>query len=229
MNTDDFERLQRVANDASLTATATLGKKITVVSAQKLSRTLNTRFGEVYDTLNQQQTKLACKAGCSFCCNLRVSAFGHELIGLYYFITTQMPKELARGVRQRVLENAQRIASMTESEHFTTNIQCALLVDGKCSAYPVRPAACAGYHSLSLASCEHSYHHPTDLTEARPYSEELAMFYRAIDDGLENGLEVLGLDTARVELHTGLAALMADPSLIQKWSKGRQIIARSRD
>lgn len=104
-----------------------------------------------------------------------------------------------------------------------TNLACAFLVDGKCSAYEARLSPCSGYHSLDRVKCEASFNHGGNLPEGIPVLSALGYVATALDQGMEQGLTAASLDATRVELNTALAALIRNPALIQRWRSGRSL------
>lgn len=74
-----------------------------------------------------QGRRLACGPGCGTCCNQPVPLT--QLEGIV----------LVRYAQLRVVPSLKRPLPRAEGMH------CPLLVDGKCSAYPVRPLACRRY------------------------------------------------------------------------------------
>jgi hypothetical protein len=149
--------------------------------------------------------------------------FPHEAIALFRYLGSRMPKEQAQLVRQRVLENAAHIAALSREGRLATNLACAFLVDGKCSAYAARPSTCSGYHSLSREKCEASFENGGSLPEGIPILSALRYVAAALDDGTEQGLHAAKLDATRVELNTAVAALIRNPALIQRWRSGRPL------
>ena len=119
---------------------------------------------------------------------------------------------------------------MTVEQHRAANLPCAFLVDGRCAAYETRPLACARYHSLSRARCEHAFDHPEDLgtpRNARPALAELQAFGDAVADTTEAALEEAGLSASKGELHQLLRALLESQSLVERWSAGEDVAAIS--
>ena len=173
---------------------------------------------------------IACAPGCTFCCHQRVGVYAHEAIALLSHLRALPSRARAADIEARVLANARAIDGMTVEQHRVANLPCALLVDGRCSAYETRPLACARYHSLSRARCEHAFEHPEDTgtpRNARPALAELQTFGDALDDATEAALEEAGLSTTKGELHQLLRALLEDPSLVERWSAGEDIAAAS--
>lgn len=154
---------------------------------------------------------IACVAGCTFCCHQRVGVFPHEAAALHRYLRTRLSPSEATAIEQRILGNAARIDALSADEHRRANIACAFLQDGRCSAYAVRPQACAAYHSTSRPHCEYAYEHPDDMgtpKNARPALLELKLFSAALLDNTRAGLGAVGLPAAKGELHQLLRDLI---------------------
>jgi Fe-S-cluster containining protein len=154
---------------------------------------------------------IACAAGCTFCCHQRVSMFPFEALALYRYLRTQLSPAEAAAIEQQILENARRIDTLSADEHRRANIACAFLRAGRCSAYAVRPQACAAYHSMSRLHCEHAYEHPDDMgtpRNSRPVLLELQLHSAALLDTTRTAIEAAGFPAARGELHQLLRALI---------------------
>src|SRR5689334_10515066 len=202
---------------------ATLGASTDVDACVALTGSINTLIEQAIASFQADDSGIACRAGCNFCCHLRVMVFPHEAIALFRHLGSGMPKEQAQAVRKRVLENAAHIAALAREGRTATNVACAFLVDGKCSAYEARPSTCSGYHSLSREKCEASFNNGGDLPEGIPVLSALGYVATALDEGMEQGLNAAKLDATRVELNTAVAALIRNPALIQRWRSGRPL------
>jgi Fe-S-cluster containining protein len=159
--------------------------------------------------------KIACAAGCAFCCHQRVGVFAHEAAALLHELRERLRPAEAAEIERRILANARTVDGWTPEQHRSANLRCALLVEGRCAAYEVRPSACARYHSLSRARCEHSFEHPQDIgtpRNSRPALAALQELGSALESALEAALVDAGLSPAKGELHQTLRALLEDPS-----------------
>jgi hypothetical protein len=159
--------------------------------------------------------KIACVAGCTFCCHQRVGVFAHEVVALLEHLSTRLPRSEAEMIEGRILANAQTIDGWTPEQHRAANLRCALLVEGRCAAYEVRPSACARYHSLSRARCERAFEHPEDLgtpRNSRPALAELQELGAALDSSIEAALVDAARPAAKGELHQTLRALLEHPT-----------------
>lgn len=207
------ESLMKLAQSAAQATVACFSRKSGVEAALELSKAVNFQLGTAFVRFQERNVDIQCQAGCKFCCHLRVAAFPYEAAAIASYIDSELPQEQALELRKRVAEKAALISGMTVEQHFTTNIECAFLYEGKCSVYPVRPSSCAGYHSLSRERCEFAYNHPADLETVKPDSEELKQFHAAIDEGIKQALMALEFDAEKGELHTAMAkALNARPA-----------------
>jgi len=173
-------------------------------------------LGSELDARRADGAAVACAPGCAFCCHQRVGAYAHEAIALLRHLRTSLPRAGAAAIEARIIANARAIDGMTVEQHRAANLRCALLVDGRCAAYEVRPSACARYHSLSRARCEHAFAHPEDLgtpRNSRPALADVQAFGDAVAAATETALEEAGLSATKGELHQLLRALLEDPSL----------------
>jgi Fe-S-cluster containining protein len=220
---DDSGTAQRFAFGA---VRDTLGASSDVDSCVALASRIDALMNEALEFFEKDGAGIACRAGCNFCCHLRVMVYPHEAIALFRYLNSQIPKEQADGVRERLIENAARIGKLDREGGGSTRIACAFLVDGKCSAYEVRPAACSGYHSLSREKCEEGYNNPSGSRDGIPVLKALRYVAAAVDDGMDEALAEAGLGGARVELQTAVAALIRNPALIGRWRSGRELLKK---
>jgi Fe-S-cluster containining protein len=200
----------------------TLGRSTDVDSCVALASRIDVLMDQAIDFFQKNDAKIACRNGCSFCCHLRVTVYPHEAIALFRYLGSRIPKEQAGQVRRRLLENADRIASLERDGRPATGLPCAFLVDGKCSAYEARPAACSGYHSLSREQCEKAYNAPGAADGGIPVLEALGYVATAMHDGTDRALAEVRLSGTRRELQTAVTALIRNPGLIERWRSGRE-------
>jgi len=192
----------------------TLGRSTDVDACVALAARLDDLLGEAARHLQEGGAALACRAGCNFCCHLRVMVRPHEAIALFRHLQARIPAVTAGRIRERLREYA--------AAKPVPRRPCAFLVDGECAAYAVRPGACAAYHSLSRERCEESFQDPSrpSGTVALQALREVAL---ALESGVDAALQAEGLSDERLELHVAVAALLGNPSLIARWRSGRTL------
>ena len=203
---------------------STLKNATDVDSCTALVAKADRRFEATFDHLRKEGAPIACKPGCNFCCHLRVTVAPHEAIALFRYLRSQIPAAVAQQIEQRVLANAGQIAHMTEEQHWSKNLRCAFLVDGACSAYRARPMACALHHSLDVDACEVSYENPSDHSLGIRKLAVIEQTMAATQAGMSQALEEMGLSDEPMELHTAIAAVLRDQSLIERWRSGRALL-----
>ena len=217
----DPRAAERFIFDVTVT---TLKSGTDVDSCTALVAKADRSFEATFENLRNKGAPIACKSGCSFCCHLRVTVAPHEAIALFRYLRSEIPASLAQEIERRVLANAEQIAQMTQEQDLSTNLKCAFLVDGACSAYRVRPMACALHHSLDVDACEDLYENPADLSIGIRKLKVIEDTMAATHAGMTHALEGLGLSAAPMELHTAVAALLRDQSLIARWRSGRPLL-----
>jgi len=176
-----------------------------------LCRRLNGVVDAKIDALKEGGAQVACAPGCDYCCHLRVDVFAHEAVALLQHVRTRASTEEAAAVERKIRANAARIDGLTVEQHRSAGLACAFLRGGLCSAHDVRPSACATYHSLSRARCEHAFHHPADIgtpRNARPALLELQAFGAAQIEATSAARKAAGLKDEQLELHQALRALL---------------------
>jgi Fe-S-cluster containining protein len=207
---------------------STLKRGTDVDSCTALVAKADRKFEETFEHLRKKGAPIACKSGCSFCCHLRVTVTPPEAIALFRYLRSEIPDTLAQEIEQRVLANADQIAHMTQEQHLSTNVRCAFLVAGACSAYRARPMACALHHSLDVDACEHLYENPADVSVGIRKLKVIEDTMTATHAGMTQALKGLGLSDEPMELHTAVAAILRDQSLIERWRSGRPLLKPAR-
>lgn len=173
------------------------------------------RMAEVVDAefaaLLADGAPIACAAGCDYCCHQRVGLLPHEAVALLEYLCNEIEPALAARIEQRIRENAAKVDGMTVAEHTAANLACAFLVNGRCSAYAVRPLTCASFHSASRERCAAAFANPQTLgtpEAARPVLVELTAFTDALMAATRSALTAAGWSDAKAELHQALRALL---------------------
>lgn len=185
----------------------------------KVARLIDDEVG----SLRAAGAPLACERGCTFCCHQRVGVLPHEAAALWNYLETAMPRDVAAVVEERLLRNAEVTDGMTADEHRAARVACAFLVDGRCSAYEVRPSTCASYHSLSRARCEYAFRHPEHAgtpRASRPALRHLHSFTSDVATGIAAGYVAAGIPVAKGELHRTVRAVAQDRGAIERWLTG---------
>ncbi len=171
--------------------------------------------------------KLACGAGCSICCSLRVDVFAHEVFLIARHIQTHFSPEELSGLLVRLAIHSAEVLPLTPFDHATRNVGCPLLVNHRCSVYAARGHSCRRHHSQDLAACQYTYDHPTDLETPAAHDREL---FRTLSEAMQHGIDVyaqFGFDLTIYELGTALAEALETPASWERWRAKEQAFLRA--
>jgi Fe-S-cluster containining protein len=193
----------------------TLGVSTDVDACVALAARIDGLLEQAHESFRDSGASIACSAGCTFCCHLRVMVMPHEAIALFRHLGSGMPRPTAERVRARLRERPRAGAEAASKP-------CAFLVDGLCSAYEVRPSACASFHSLSRDRCRENFE-GSAAAGATPVLQSFQYVATEMEAGVEAALADAGLSPARIELQEAVGSLLRDPSLIARWRSGRDL------
>jgi Fe-S-cluster containining protein len=170
--------------------------------------------------LNATGETIACARGCGFCCSFRVAVRADEVFLLVDHLRATREAEAVDRIRQRVVDVAARFSRMTAERRMRTNAACALLEDGACSVYDVRPHTCRAHHAVDVEGCRLSVEDPerSDILSGSIPAVEVVCSGHG--DGLVDALEELGLDVEVYEMNAALAAALTDEAPRRRYVAG---------
>ena len=174
------------------------------------------------DVISSTKLALACERGCNYCCHQRVEIRPYEAFVLAEHIRTRMTPAQQSDAISRLTANRARIEPMEPLQHTQTGIACALLVDGACSVYEARPAACRKYYSLSVDTCRSAFEHPTEPLSGPLEDDTLRLAGNAVALGYARGVEESGRDAQRYELHAAVLAALENPKSAKRYRDGKK-------
>jgi uncharacterized protein len=157
---------------------------------------------------------IACQVGCAHCCRLRVEATQPEVLALAQHLRGG-PADVLTAAVQRLTDHvaAQKTAPPAAGTA-TADRVCALLVNQRCSAYSVRPAACRKAHSLDASACE-------TRAAVVPQNMQVTLDVSVLMAGTQAGYRQAGLASDTLELNAALLAALQDPTAAQRWFADR--------
>ena len=165
---------------------------------------------------------LACRAGCAFCCHLRVLCTAPEVFAVIDWMGEQASTDAFEQFRQRVTATAETLRGLDPGTILQTNLACPNLIDGRCSVYAARPLSCRAYHSLSREACEASFNDPENPDLGHPQLTALARVHEGGLAGLIEALDQAGLDSRQYELVTALDEALKDPGARARFQNGER-------
>lgn len=170
--------------------------------------------------------EIACRAGCTWCCTLTVIATSApEVLRIAEYLRASLtPHELA-ALTKRVGRRDERLRAMPEERRPRARLACALLLNQRCSVYPVRPLACRGMTSASAEACEASYR--AGWTRPIPNGPRHLGIAAGVRQGVEQGLGAAGLPARDLDLTAALRIALETPDAVDRWLAGEPIFAEA--
>jgi Fe-S-cluster containining protein len=167
----------------------------------------------------------ACREGCTWCCYKQVGTAAPEVLRIVAYLRDTLSPEQWESLRERVRSGAEQRRRRGAGVRRTA-LPCPLLVEDRCSAYPVRPLTCRGYNSSDARQCERSLE-PDSRVEPPVYwpQQRLNTF---VLDGLRAGLEENRLDSGLLELTAALRIALETPDVLERWLAGEGVFKPAR-
>jgi Fe-S-cluster containining protein len=107
--------------------------------------------------LDAMLDRMACKAGCSWCCHQVVGVTTAELALLAQTIAA-LPDERQARIKSRARDAMARGRGLDQGQWWAAQIRCPLLEDdGLCGVHTDRPLACRAFNSADADLCRRSY------------------------------------------------------------------------
>ncbi|MDA1133120.1 MAG: YkgJ family cysteine cluster protein [Proteobacteria bacterium] len=167
---------------------------------------------------------LACAAGCSYCCHLYVQVTPVEALHLAASILRDRTPDEVDAVRRRVADLDATTRGMRAGPRATSRLACALLKDGKCTAYADRPFSCRGANSFDAEDCRQMLDGNRKLT-TYPHQRDI---WFTIGRSLTAGIEDAGRPESQLELTAALALALAHDDPVAAWHSGALDFAPAR-
>ncbi len=176
---------------------------------------------------------LACQEGCDWCCYLVVGTAVPEVIRIVEYMRKSFSEDELRATRQRIValdeQKRQRIATRgADATPLATRapLPCPLLVNHRCSVYPVRPLTCRGCNSRDARQCE-LFLDPKNKAVVPAYVPQHRLMTFVLD-GLRAGAAESGLNGDLVELTAALRIAFEVPDAAERWLAGEAVFAPAR-
>lgn len=174
-------------------------------------------------TLAPPPEPIACRAGCAWCCTMRVAVSPPELLRIAAHLRATRSEDELAALRQRLAETEARTHGLDWRQHVLLGVFCPLLVNAACSIHTVRPLACRSHNSLDADRCRQDYEHRFTVTI--PLYAPQQDIASGICRGLSRGVEAAGREGGYVELVAGLRVALETQDATERWLAGEAIFA----
>lgn len=181
---------------------------------------------EIQRLPRDERGPLACRAGCDFCCHLRVMVTPVEVFALLEYLRQTLDPAAWADFTEAVTSTDRTLRELPADKVLTTNLPCPVLAAGQCRGYPARPLNCRSYHSLSRQACEESFRQPDNLDLGHPQLTALAKVHEGGQSGFVAALREAGFDARQYELVSALAEALDDPEASTRFSNREQAFLR---
>jgi Fe-S-cluster containining protein len=168
----------------------------------------------------------ACAEGCAWCCHQTVGTAAPEVLRIAAHLRQTLTLDQLQATQERAIVLNERRRALTPDRRARAALPCALLVENRCTAYPVRPLTCRGFNSVSARACEQSLK-PGNRTVIPSYAPQQRL-YTFVLDGLRAGLEESRLDGELLELTAALRIALTVSDAAERWLAGEPLFAPAR-
>jgi Fe-S-cluster containining protein len=169
---------------------------------------------------------LACREGCAWCCHKLVGTTAPEVFRIAQYLQDHLSSEELALARDRIIRRDEERKALQDDRWSAARLPCSLLVDDRCSVYPVRPLTCRGFNSSDARQCER-WVTTRGQVEVPMYEPQLRLATFVLD-GLRAGLAECRLPNELLELTAALRIVMTMPDVFNRWRAGESIFATAR-
>lgn len=201
---------------------ATINTIIDPLRSRNLSRinaSIKQLQEESEDLVNNQfdksEVKIDCKVNCTFCCHNQVSITSIEIILIVEYIKNNFSSEETTQLKDRINQLDKLTGNMNAFQRKKAKQPCALLVDNKCSVYPVRPLACKGWNSLNVQDCETAFNSDTE-SDIKTLIAPIVIT-NSVSLGISNSLKQVQLNSDVLELNAALKIALSKYNIGEKF------------
>jgi uncharacterized protein len=182
--------------------------------------------------VERQGSPFECRSGCAACCNQLVAAAPAEVIALARHVEASFSPAQLLDLKRRLAALDDRSRGLGAFARGYLKTPCALLVDGKCSAYEARPVRCRSVYSRDVTHCRWVAENPDvvderrdEIVEPRPYPPEPEVIADAILSALSKTAHEAGLGVEFLELTAGLRIALDTPDAAEAYLRGDEVFA----
>lgn len=167
--------------------------------------------------------RVACCAGCSYCCHGIVTARAHEILYAADVIRRRYPEPALGAIVERCRERHAKIAPLrTAVEQRTVRTACPLLMDGLCGAYAGRPMVCRTHHSMSVDPCRQWLERSDETSHDDHQHQAVFVQGNSVRVGAYAAYESAGFDATLYDLGCALYEALTDPRCARRWKDGKK-------
>ncbi|WP_282036658.1 YkgJ family cysteine cluster protein [Saccharicrinis aurantiacus] len=165
----------------------------------------------------EQETPIACKKGCKWCCYQPVYLTTNEALLIHEY----MHQAFDESQRARLLTNAKQRLKKTkgleEEKKQDISHACPFLIEGACSIYPVRPMSCRVYLSSDESSCKMKYDNPKDKSDFPKLFDFILRAGRYMNEGFVGFIKAKEKTVEEYTIEEFMVKIFSDEKLRNDW------------
>lgn len=159
-----------------------------------------------------------CMAGCSWCCNMKVTLYPPDLLRIVEFLRTSLNTDEFAALTKRVREMDAVTHGLHSDDRLAAKMPCPLLVNGCCSVYQVRPLTCRAWNSLDETACR-SAAEDYIYTPITPNAVQRDLVL-AVSSAVGEALKEVGMGGEGLELNAALRLAFERSGVFDRWLAG---------
>lgn len=170
-------------------------------------------------TFQLSEGKMACRNGCSHCCNIWTDAYAPEIL----FVGKQLPDSDRSQAKASLKDTGEFSAKVSFEQRDKLPIPCPLLFEDSCSVYRFRPLNCRTAVSLDADACRKAFIGGHDIEI--PVPPGWANLGQAYSMALKGAIFHAGLACEPYEWNSALKLASENLQLEQEWLSGKDVFS----
>jgi Fe-S-cluster containining protein len=175
---------------------------------------LHASVDKVVQKADERGLSTDCKAGCAYCCSVRVETSPAEV----FLIARELRKRPVHQLNSLRHRLKQHVAATDALGGDVVRIDCAFLDTNLCAIYPLRPATCRKAHSVVRECCE-------KMEPEIPHHLDILLSAEALIKGTGDAYRDCQLDASPLELCRAVLLALSDESAESRWSRGELVFS----
>lgn len=163
--------------------------------------------------------KMACRNGCSHCCNIWTDAYAPEIL----FVAKQLSASEGGKATASIKDTGEFSSKVSFEQRDNLPIPCPLLIEDSCSLYRFRPLNCRTAVSLDADACRKAFMEGQDIEI--PVPPGWANLGQAYSMALKGAIFHAGLACESYEWNSALKLALENSQLEQQWLSGKDVFS----
>lgn len=215
LSQEEQSRIRESIKAVSVRATSSIQKCTNAWQAIVFLKSLNSSIDAVTSEPQSLALTPECKAGCSFCCSVKVEVSDPEAIQIARHV-----QDLPQDEKVKLIEKLKLVAAHKANLTTSGRSDCAFLEAGLCSIYAIRPSVCRKAHSLSVKACE-------ELAPEIPQNLNLLLQCEVIVAGANEAFQKNNLHVGKYELSSAVLAALGNVNAAEEWFRGKPLVCET--